>query len=112
MVSKIENDAQPGHPVTMGRRMAQGAVVGLLFISFFVFGVDNPNPDWPKLWIVKPLIMVPLAGTLGGILYHFINPPRQQRGWRRIGANILGLLVFLIVLWVGTVLGLNGTMWD
>ena len=112
MENKFKNDPLGSHRPHLGRRMVQGATVGLILISFFVFGVDNPDPSWPKLWIVKPLLMVPLAGSVGGILYYFINPIRQQPGWRRIGANILGLLVFLIVLWMGTVLGLNGTMWD
>jgi hypothetical protein len=108
----MENATLRGPRVTMGRRMAQGAAAGLILISFFVFGVDHPNPDWPKLWMLKPLILVPLAGSMGGLLYYWINPLRQRPGWKRIGANMLGLLVFLIVLWLGTVLGLNGTMWD
>lgn len=112
MEKKIENPTLDSRQVTMARRMAQGAAVGLILISFFVFGVDEPNPDWPKLWMVKPLIMVPLAGSLGGLSYYLINPLRQRPGWRRIVTNILGLLVFLVVLWLGTVLGLNGTMWD
>lgn len=112
MKNKSENIAQSGRPVHMGRSMALGAAAGLILTLFFVLGVDHPNPDWPKLWMVKPLIIVPLAGSIGSLLYHMINPLRHQPGWKRTKANIFGLLVFLVALWMGTVLGLNGTMWD
>lgn len=112
MENKFENATLGSRRLNMGRRMAQGATVGLILISFFILGVDNPNPDWPRLWMVKPLIVVPLAGAIGGLLYHVINPLRLQPGWKRIAANMLSLMIFLIVLWLGTVLGLNGTMWN
>ena len=112
MKTKSENTTQPDHRLTIGRRMALGAAAGLILILFFVLSVDNPDPNWPKLWMVKPLIVAPLAGLIGGLSYHIINPSSRQPGWKRIGANLFGLLIFLIALWMGTVLGLNGTMWD
>lgn len=112
MNNKLENIAQSDHPFNIGRRMAIGAAAGLILILFFVLGVDHPDPNWPKLWMLKPLIVVPLAGSIGSLLYHIINPLRHQPGWKRTGANILGLVIFLIALWMGTVLGLDGTMWD
>ena len=102
----------PNHPVPVGKRMLQGAVAGLVLIVFFLAGAGEPDPGWPKLWIIKPLLLVPAAGALGGVFYYNMDPLRHQGGWRTAFAYILSLLVFLLVLWLGTVLGLNGTMWD
>ena len=112
MKTKSENTTQPDHRLTLGRRMALGAAAGLILILFFILGVDNPDPNWPKLWMVKPLIVAPIAGSIGALFYHIIDPSSRQPGWKRVGANLFGLLVFLIALWMGAVLGLNGTMWD
>ncbi|HTF27465.1 MAG TPA: hypothetical protein VK625_01405, partial [Flavitalea sp.] len=72
----------------------------------------DPDPDWGKLWIIKPLIVVPLAGALGAVFYYFMDNLRYQGGGRKISAEILSLIVYVIVLWLGVVLGLDGTWWD
>lgn len=108
-MKKFEHTAPPHH---IGRNMALGAATGLLLILFFVLGTDRTDPDWPKLWMVKPLITAPLAGSIGSLLYDMINPVRYQPGWKRTVANVAGLLAVLTSLWIGTVLGLDGTMWD
>ncbi len=102
---------QPNHPESLAKPILPGAGVGLILISFFVFG-GEPNPEWGKLWMIKPLIMVPIAGALGGAFYYFMDHLSSRRGLNKTVAVILSLIVFIIVLWLGTVLGLNGTMWD
>jgi hypothetical protein len=112
MTQRNELQNQPIHPVSLGKRMLQGAGIGLILIIFFLLGAGEPDPEWPKLWMIKPLLMVPAAGALGGIFYYNMDHLRCQGGWREALAYVLSLIVYLIVLWLGTVLGLNGTMWD
>lgn len=101
------------HPASLAKRMLLGAVIGLAVILFFVLpGVDNPNPAWPKLWWIRPLIVVPLAGATGGAFYYFMHRWSYQGGWKRALGIIVSLLVFIIGLWMGIVLGLHGTMWN
>jgi hypothetical protein len=97
-------------PVSLPKSMLIGAAIGLIAISFFVFGVGHPNPEWGKLWMIKPLTITPLAGAMGGAFYYFMDY-QSSRGFNRTIAILLSLLVFLVGLWLGTVLGLNGTMW-
>ncbi|MCM4158891.1 potassium transporter KefB [Antarcticibacterium flavum] len=88
-----------------------GAGIALLVISFFVFGVDDPKPEWGQYWIIRPLIITPLAGAAGGAFYAFMEY-QSSRDFNRTAAVILDILVYVITLWLGVVLGLDGTMWD
>jgi small neutral amino acid transporter SnatA (MarC family) len=89
-----------------------GGGIALLIISFFVLTVDEPKPEWPKLWMVRPLIITPLAGTFGGTIYYLISNSYSNRGWKKVTINLLAIIVFIIILWMGTILGLDGTLWD
>src|SRR6187455_1317146 len=51
-------------------KMGIGAVVGMAVICFFVFGVDHPDPSWGEYWRIRPLIVGPLAGAMGGALIY------------------------------------------
>ncbi|GAB3199836.1 hypothetical protein ABID22_002464 [Pontibacter aydingkolensis] len=110
----LRNDSQhrPIHGASVGKRMLQGAIIGLILISFFLVGAGEPDPSWLKLWWIKPLLVVPAAGALGGLFYYNMDHLRAQGGWRTALAYSISLVVFLVILWLGTVLGLNGTMWD
>lgn len=93
-------------------RIFAGAVIGLAVSLFFVLGADHPSPDWPALWQVKPLVIIPLAGACGGGVAAYLDHETHGKSWQRIAAMVLSLVVFLVGLWLGVVLGLNGTMWD
>ncbi|WP_026899259.1 hypothetical protein [Daejeonella oryzae] len=103
---------KPVHPASVGKRMLQGAGVALLLISVFLISVRDIDEDWSELWVVKPLIIVSLSGALGGLFFYNMDHLRNEGALRKTVANILSLIVYLIVLWLGIVLGLNGTLWD
>jgi hypothetical protein len=100
------------HSASLSKRMLQGAGIALVLISIFLYGAGEPNPEWPKFWIVKPLVIVPIAGAMGGVFYYFMDHLRYQGGWIKALAVLLSLFGYVIALWLGTVLGLNGTMWN
>ena len=112
MTQKSNLTTQPNQPVSLAKPIMLGAGIALILISFFVFGAGEPNPQWAKLWMIKPLIMVPVAGALGGAFYYFMDHLSSRGGLNKTVATILSLIVYIIVLWLGTVLGLNGTMWN
>lgn len=89
-----------------------GAAIGLILIVVFLSGVKNLNPAWRKLWMAKPLLMVPFAGALGGLFFALMHSLRSQGGWKKVWAHLLSLLIFVIGIFIGFVLGLNGTLWD
>ena len=103
---------QPFHPVSLSKRMFQGAGMALILVIIFWLGAGEPDPDWPRFSIITPLIIVPLAGALGGVHYYFMDHLRYQGGWKKTLSEFLSLMVYLVLLWLGTVLGLDSTLWD
>jgi hypothetical protein len=112
MTKRNNLTAQSIHQGSLSKRMLQGAGIALMLIIIFLLGVDEPKPEWGKLWMLKPLIVVPLAGAAGGVFYYFMDHLRYQGGWRMVLAIILSLIGYIFALWIGTVLGLNGTLWN
>ena len=88
-----------------------GGLIGLALVSFFVFGIPQPNPAWGQLWRIKPLIITPLAGAAGATCFYFIFN-LKLRGIKKALVIGVGVIGFLIALYLGVVLGLNGTMWN
>ena len=112
MEQQNNTTSQQSHTGTLSKRMSQGACIGLVLIALFLAGAGKPNPEWGKLWMIKPLLMLPFAGAMGGLFFFLMDRFRSQGGWIKIVANIASLVVFLVGLWMGFVLGLNGTMWN
>lgn len=94
------------------KRILVGAGIALALISFFLFTAGEPNPQWGSFWRIRPLVIVPLAGAAGGVFSYLMEPMRRQGGWRMILAVLASILVYLIGLWMGIVLGLDGTYWN
>ncbi len=100
------------HSPLLGKRMLRGAGIGFLLISLFLVTADGVQPEWGSLWMLRPLLVVPFAGAMGGLFYTFLDPWRRQGAWQRLVANVLSVVVFVIGLWLGSVLGLDGTYWN
>ncbi len=102
----------PVHPASMVKRMLQGAAIALVPITLLLLSVDEPNPAWPEYWMVRPLIVVPIAGAMGGLFYYLMDHLRYEGGWKKVLAILLSVIVYCFILWIGTILGLDGTLWD
>ncbi len=109
MIEK-SNLARPQKRFSPLKSILIGAVIGLIIISLFVFEVDKPKQEWGKLWRVRPLIVEPVAGALGGLFFHFMNYMGSKQAVNRTMAVVLGIVVFIMVLWLGIVFGLHGTI--
>lgn len=106
------NNAIPTNKGTLSKRMLAGAGIGLLLICLFLSTAGHPSPFWPKLWILKPLIIVPFAGAIGGLCNYYLIYFHNIMGVNKPVAMILSVVIFIIGLWLGIVLGLNGTYWN
>jgi len=93
-------------------RLLFGAVLGFILISFFVFGVDNPNPDWGDNWKIKPLIITPLVVAFGTLALYLKYIIQFQTKIMNDMVYLFSIILFIISIWMGIILGLNGTMWN
>lgn len=89
-----------------------GACINLLIVVFFISGVDNPKPEWGQYWFVRPIVVITCAGILNGILYNMLGGMRRQGGGKLIAALLISLFFFVFILWISSVLGFNGTLWN
>lgn len=93
------------------KNMLRGAFPALLLISLFLLLAGEGDPAWGEYWMVRPLLVVTLAGAAGGAFYSVMDQLGSQLGWNRTLILILSFVVYIIGLWLGSVLGLVGTMW-
>lgn len=112
MTQKSNLTEQSQTQLSAAKPMLIGALIGFILISLFVFGVDHPKPEWGKLWMVRPLIVVPFAGAMGGLFFSFMTYMSSRGGINKTVAFLLSFVVFIIGLWLGFVLGLDGTLWN
>jgi hypothetical protein len=89
-----------------------GFIIGLGCIALIISGVDQPNPEWGRFWMLRPLMVTPLVSGIGGIALLLPDMLGLKTPLKRILALFGGLLVFIIALWMGIVLGLDGTLWN
>jgi hypothetical protein len=100
------------NPRRIALNMLVGAAIGLVLISLLVFGVDDPDPSWGRAWRVRPLIITPLAAAFGMLAFFLRDIVRPDNGAQRILVFLLSLAGFIVALWLGVVLGLDGTLWN
>jgi len=112
MTQDLNLTNNPIQPSALVKRMLIGWSIGLAVILFFVLGVKHPRAEWGNLWMIRPLIITPLAGATGGAVVYFADRLRQQYGWNKVLINTLCGIICFIGLWMGIVLGLVGTLWN
>lgn len=92
--------------------MILGALPAISLMSLLVFSTDYVRPEWGKYWMIRPLVVIAFAGATGGACTYFINRWFGNGIGRKIAAFFVSAIVYLIGLWMGTVIGCNGTLWD
>ena len=97
---------------SLRNRILIGAGTALILITVFLISAGEGDPSWPKLWIIRPLIIVPLAGAAGGAFYYFTMNLPVKGAWKRLFIILLSLVGYIVAFWLGSVLGLDGTWWD
>lgn len=100
------------NPIAIAKRMFIGAAIAFALILSLLLSVDEPKPEWGSLWMLKPLLITPLAGAGGGAFFYYMTQIVKNNVWAKLIAILVGLIGYIIAIWLGSVLGLNGTLWD
>ena len=89
-----------------------GAVIALILISLLIFSVNTPKPEWGQHWYIRPLIVTPFITSIGGIALYLFNLKDFKSKILNLILLIMSILIFFFFLWIGTILGLDGTLWN
>lgn len=100
------------NPMSIAKRMFIGAAIAFALILSMLLSVDEPKPEWGALWMLKPLLITPLAGAGGGAFFYYMTQIVKNNVWAKLIAISVGIVGYVIAIWLGSVLGLNGTLWD
>lgn len=111
-MTKENTSVTPPSLATLKKRAIIGATIGLVITFIFIISADKADASWSKLWFIKPLVLTPLATAVGGAFYYYIEQLFFFNGWKKALAIIIGLIGFVVSLWLGMVLGFNGTYWN
>lgn len=103
---------QPFEPKSFLKRALIGASIAFVIISLFVFGVENPRPEWGTWWMLRPLLLTPFVGAVGGGCTYLVGLLSPKQGWKYVGVLVVSVVGYVISLWLGIVLGLDGTLWN
>ncbi|TNF40748.1 MAG: potassium transporter KefB [Bacteroidetes bacterium] len=99
-------------PESLIKTMLFGAAIGAAIISIFVFSVENPDPMWGKYWFIRPLIITPLVSSFGILSFYLKNYIRPQSAGLKLVVLLISTFAFIVSLWMGIILGLDGTLWN
>jgi hypothetical protein len=111
MTHANESTSQPSQ-TSLATRMIIGGVIGVLVASYFFFSVDSPDPAWGKFWMIRPYLVMTFAGAMGGLCNHFILQYRWVAGINKPIAILISAVVAIVGMFMGIVLGLDGTLWN
>ncbi|MEE1885389.1 hypothetical protein [Pedobacter flavus] len=92
--------------------MIIGAIINLCLVLLFISGVDNPNPLWGQFWFIRPIIVITLAGAMAGFVVFKISSLWIPGSWKLVVGLFLSLLIYVFILWMSSVLGFAGTLWN
>ncbi len=99
-------------PLSVIARMAIGALLGFALISLFIFPIKDPDPAWGSYWRVRPLIITPLVAAFGFLSFYLKEYILPKTDAGKIVVFLISTVAFLVALWMGIILGLDGTLWN
>ena len=99
-------------PKSLFRHLLSGWAIGLLITTLMIFSADEFKPEWGEWWMLKPLIITPLAAAAGMLAFYLRNYFSPTSGLGKITVFAISMVLFLAVLWMGIVLGFDGTLWN
>ncbi len=64
-------------------------------------------------WMLVPLILIPLGGALGGIIFYLMGFIWFPTGSKKLVAIIFSTILYFVAIWISAVIAFNFTShWD
>lgn len=66
-----------------------------------------------ELWMLVPLILIPMGGAVGGIFFYLMGFIWFPKGNQKLIAIIFSTILYFIAIWISSILAFNFTgHWD
>jgi hypothetical protein len=91
----------------MLQKVFKSVIIAWLFLLVFclVGGFSHSTPDSK---IIIALVVIPFAGGLSGFVIHLLDRSKYRMKFNPLTLNILKLVIFLFLVGIAFVFGLNG----
>lgn len=107
-MTATKQDSPLKDATSLKKRVLQGGGFAMFLVVFSITLVGDGEGQSVRS-IVLPLLLVPLAGCIGGVVFYITDPMRQERGWWRAAANIVSVMAYCLLLFISYILATNGT---
>ena len=95
------------------KNILQSSLIGASFPLTYILFIIFFKEDIFEKWMLIPLIIIPLGGAFGGILFYLMGFHWFPNGRKKILAIIFSTIIYFICLWLSAVLAFNFTGdWD
>lgn len=95
------------------KRALQGAAIAFILINVLLFIGRKYTMEHVQSWEYLAIGAVTLGGAFGGLFYSLMDILRVQGGRKKLIANIISVVAFLVICYLSLVLSLNATgQWD
>jgi hypothetical protein len=103
---------RPIHSPALAKHMLIGAAFAFALMCLFLYGAEG-RAEWGQFWMIRPLLVISFAGATGGAVFYFMDHFMGYKGgWRKALTILLSGIIYIFGLWIGSVLGLVGTLWN
>ncbi|RZL98101.1 MAG: hypothetical protein EOO88_61260 [Pedobacter sp.] len=94
------------------RNCIRGIGLSTLLFGTFLLIVTRGRFD-VEGWIMFPVVFLILGGADGGLFFSYLEPLREQGGWKKVLSNTIAALVFIVVLYSCLIISLKiAGQWD
>ncbi|MDP2042843.1 MAG: hypothetical protein Q8S14_08535 [Algoriphagus sp.] len=103
------NFFQGFHIKKLGLPALLGAIAPFSLLLFIILTKE----DMLELWMLVPLILIPLGGAAGGVFFYLMGFLWFPKGNQKLIAIIFSTLLYFVALWISAVIAFNFTgHWD
>lgn len=89
----------------LGLPAVLGAAAPFSLLAFIILSKE----DSLESWMLVPLILIPLAGAVGGVFFYLMGFVWFPFGKQKLIAIIFSTLMYFVAIWIGAVLAFNFT---
>ncbi len=91
------------------KRVIRGGTIALILIIIILIATSWDTRS-SKFWMIVPLVLVTLAGGIGGYAFHHFDEMQQRQRISETLAFILSVLIYIILLMIAYITGT--IFWD